>query len=245
MSDGHSCNEKRSFIILGGGELPWIYPLGVELGKFAYVTVIQIGVSFLGGFRKEKWPFDTKHKNFKRVAWTYPPGFNGKLSAIFEIPIRLRLKLLIRNYYKLTGETPYIIMPNPRYYPYIKGIAPQKLVYLNYDDYSKDCGVLGYIPLPEEKMLINRVNTAFCCSQYQVIQFKRRFKKMNSRIFHLPHGANDLYLNLEPNKFDLTNTVCTTGFLSSRYNWNLIYRVAARLLEIQFLFVGNIVKTKL
>ena len=99
-------SKKRTFVILGGAELPWIYPLGVALSKAGFTTAIRLGVSRSLFSHKVAWPFEENPENFNRVSWTYPPGFNGTLSCFFTFFIRARLKKLIRYHVRLSGEHP-------------------------------------------------------------------------------------------------------------------------------------------
>lgn len=233
--------NQRSFIIFGGAELPWIYPLGVELSRLGPTTLIRLGASLPLIRRRPVWPFDDSTENLERLSWNYPPGFNGKLARIFTRAIRARLNRIILHHKNSLGELPFIITPYPTFLPYLEDLDASRLIYLNYDDLSVDLGPAGYTHMPEEGTIACRANTILCSSQYQTVQFCDRFKDKSHSIFHMPHGVNELFINPEPLCSPNLNTVCSIGYLSSRYDWKLIHDVIIRLPDVQFLFVGDIV----
>ena len=226
-------SKKMSFIILGGGELPWIYPLGTALSQHGFTSIIRLGAVSSIGRRKIEWPFEEVPDHFERLAWTYPPGFNGKLSIIFKWFIRKRLNRLIQQHKKISGEFPFIITPYPNFFSYIKDIDPNRIAYLNYD----------LLDMPEEDALVNYANIIFCSSHHQACRFSDRYGDKKDNIFHLPHGVNTHFIDPEPMRAAHPNTVCAVGYLSNRYDWVMIHEVVARLPHVQFLFVGDIDKT--
>lgn len=233
-------NSNKSFIILGGAELPWIYPLGVALCQFGKTTIIRLGASTSFFPPKVEWPFNNKPERLTRLSWNYPPGFNGKLSYFFTPLIRSRVKNLIQSHVELTGDYPFIITPYPKFFPYLERANTQRLIYWNYDDLSVEKSEEGRSYLSEEDRLVLKAKVIFCCSKNQMECFHNRFQEKQNQIFHLPHGVHELFIDPIPSRTAYRNTVCVVGCLSARYDWQLIHKVVTRLSTIKFRFVGNI-----
>jgi glycosyltransferase involved in cell wall biosynthesis len=233
---------SQSFIILGGAELPWIYPLGLALNELGKTTIIRLGASTSIRPPPVNWPFAKVPLNFQRLSWNYPPGFNGTFSSLFTWLIRARFRNVIENHYKAVGEEPFVITPYPQFFKYVGKSDPSRLIYLNYDDLAVAGKTGEYTYLAAENKLAQQAGTIFCCSQFQTMEFRSRFKDKSDRIFHSPHGINPSFINPEPLSEPKPNTICIMGALSSRYDWSLIYQVVKKLPSFQFSFIGNIDK---
>jgi len=231
---------SQSFIVFDA-QLPWIYPLVYELGRFGPSVAINLGVSQAWFHRRVvKWPYVYPDDEVRKEVWSYPPGFNRKLGFIFDRPIRARLAKIIRGLKRQTGEIPYVILPNPRLFQYVEEVDPSHLIYINYDDYSVSFDARGRAEIPAEEKLVGLAGTVLCSSAYQVFRFKERFPACKSKIFHFPHGVHEAFLNPAPDQLSAPPTVCISGRLTSRYDWQLIEEVVARLPAVRFVFVGVI-----
>jgi teichuronic acid biosynthesis glycosyltransferase TuaH len=228
---------KPGFIVLGA-ELPWIHPLAVELGRLCPTVGISLGASFSLRRRRPPLPFDAGSSRATFESWTYPPGFNGKLAPLFTRSIRARVNRTVRRIEAETGEAPFVVIPDPGFLPYVTDVTPGRLIYLNYDDYS---GAGPSAVRNAEIALVQRAGTILCSSQYQTMRFKRKFPDRQHDIFHLPHGVHESFINADPATFPDATSVCSVGYLSSRYDWELIEQVVRALPDIRFTFVGDIV----
>ena len=230
---------SQSFITFEA-ELPWIYPLAFELGSFGPSVAISLRASSNPFRRSVNWPYPDPEDRIRKEVWSYPPGFNRKLGFLFDWPIRSRLNETIRRLFEKTGSKPYVILPNPRFLPYVRDVDPAKLIYLNYDDYSIDFNTIDRAESSMEEALIKQAKIILCASAYQTKNFKERFPLACPRIFHFPHGVHKDFINPDPSQAPGALTVCVNGRLTSRYDWELIEEVVTRLPAVMFLFVGAI-----
>lgn len=226
--------------VVFGAELPWIFPLAVELGRHGPALGINLGASRRLFRRGTTWPFDDPQGRLTKETWSYPPGFNGTFARLFDRTIRARLMKKMRRLRRQTGEWPYIVTPYPHFLRYLLELDPSRLIYVNYDDNSPSPDAAGRSKLPEEDAIVARAGTVLCNSQYQTAAFKQRFAQKAHAIFHLPHGVHERFLNPAPLGRPEPNTVCVVGVLSSRYDWRLIHEVAERLPAVTFCFAGEI-----
>ncbi|MBU2538857.1 MAG: hypothetical protein KKH22_10500 [Proteobacteria bacterium] len=222
-------------------ELPWIYPLVYELGSFGPSMAISLGASSLFLRRRSmSWPYVYSGDRTKKELWTYPPGFNRRLGFFFDRPIRAKLNKHIRRLYEQTGKKPYVILPNPRLFQYVRDVDPAQLIYLNYDDYSVDFSTGVRLDNPAEDALIHKARMVLCASDFQMNRFKERFPSQKSKVFHFPHGVHSNFINPLPGKSPKGHSVCVVGWLGSRYDWRLIKEVVTKLKGVTFYFVGEI-----
>lgn len=233
---------SQPFIVFGA-ELPWIYPLAYELGSFGPSLAISLGASSFSFRRRSvRWPFTYPGDQTRREVWSYPPGFNRRLGFFFNQSIRSRLNKHIKQLYEQTGEKPYVILPDPRLFQYVRDVDPAQLIYLNYDDYSVDFSTGVIIDNPNEDALIDKAGVVLCSSDFQMNSFKMRFPSKKSNIFHFPHGVHGDFINPSPEKLPKEASVCVVGWLGSRYDWKLISEVVTKLQDVTFYFVGEIRK---
>jgi teichuronic acid biosynthesis glycosyltransferase TuaH len=228
--------SNPGFIIFGGAELPWIYPLGVELAAYGPTALISLGT-----FARELlWPFDDEPKGLIRLNWAYPPGFNGKFSFFFVKLIQGRLNKIIDLYQRQTGVAPYVIVPEPSFEKFLPDQDRCGIIYWNYDDYS--VGRTGEAALrfkAAEELLLKKAKLILTSSHRQSEKFKQYTTSKAHSIFHFPHGVQESFLNPSPELAPGKNRVCCVGSLTDRYNWQLIFEVTSRLPNVEFIFVGE------
>jgi glycosyltransferase involved in cell wall biosynthesis len=140
-----------------------------------------------------------------------------------------------------TGVEPVVVVPYPNFFTYVRDVQPSSLVYWNYDDYSLDDSGAS-IESVDEANLASHAGTILCSSHYQSVRFRERLPKKAHDVFHFPHGTHRSFINPHPSRRPKPDTVCCVGYLSSRYDWNLIHEVVKRLPHVRFYFVGDIVK---
>ena len=231
---------NQPIVIFGGAELPWIYPLGVELARFGPTSLIRVDVSFSLARRALSWPFDDSPTGLSKTVWTFPPGFNGKLSFLFARSIRSRLDRVVHDLEERYGTSPYVIIPVPSFEPYTSNIEGAKLAYLNYDDFSTYSNTGHRHDNPFERALVERAGTILCSSRYQSDSLRQRFPEKEDAFWHLPHGVHECFLNRSPDDAPARDTVCIVGALTARYDWALIQEVVARLPAVEFSFCGEV-----
>lgn len=229
----------KAFVVLEA-ELPWVYPLALELGECGPTVAVSLGASGVPFRRKVSWPFEDPDGRVTNEVWTYPPGFNGTLAPLFNRSVRARLQRAILVLRSRSGESPYIVTPYPPFFPYVRDVEPSRVVYLNYDDYAVSAGPGRWSDMPHEAALVKHAGTVVCSASYQVTRFKEKFSGKRDAVFHLPHGVHESFLNPAPLRPPEPNTLCSVGNLTSRYDWKLIHEVATRLPEVTFCFVGNV-----
>ena len=237
---GPADTHESAFIIFGSPQVPSVYSLGVALAQLRSTSLVRLGASYLPFSTAPLWPVDDAAQGLSRTAWTYPPGFNGKLSRLFTRTIRERLQRVVRGHEERHGVAPYVITPHPRFERYTSGIEEEKLVYLNYDDYATYTKAGVRIENPLEPLLVARAGTVLCSSRYQRDRFARRFPEKADAFWHLPHGVHVTSLNPAPGDAPLKDTVCVVGALTARYDWALIEEVVNRLPAVEFSFCGEI-----
>lgn len=225
--------NKRSFIILGGAGLPWVYPLAVELGRSSPTVAINLTTAIPFGGNTSRWSYDDPEGLTQRETWSYIPGFSSKFKFIFRLLIRNRLNMLIKDLYRRSGEHPYVIVMFPWDYPYVSDVVSDHLIYLNYDDY------LLNEKNSLEKKLIGHAGVILCSSSFQAERFKKSFPERELNVFHFPHGVHDTFINARSEQSFDPKSVCIVGRLSARYDWKLIYEVVTQLFDVTFSFVGD------
>jgi len=226
--------NKRSFIILGGAGLPWVYPLAMELGKSSPTVAINLMAAMPLAGNVSRWSYDDPEGLTQRETWSYIPGFSSKLKCIFRPLIKNRLNILMKALYRRTGKQPYVIVMFPWDHPYVSDVDSDHLIYLNYDDYSVN------EKNPMEKQLVQQAGTILCSSISQTKRFQNGFPHRKSDIFHFPHGVHNAFINNHPDHSFDVNSVCIVGMLTVRYDWKLIYEVVTQLSEVIFYFVGDL-----
>lgn len=232
--------KGRALIFLGGAELPWIYPLGVELARLMPTLLLRVGASWSLRRPAVSWPFDDHPPGLMTEAWTYPPGFNGRLGPLFTTLVRARVRAARQMMAKRFGARASVVISDPKFEKYSRDLEEDSCIYLNYDDYSTH-GPGSRAESPFERQLVQRSGTVFCASQYQCQAFKERFSDKVGSVFHLPHGVHDSFVNPSPTEVS-TRTVATVGSLTARYSWKLIGEVVDRLPDVRFVFAGEVVR---
>ena len=249
MSSTRSRSQRRSvpphmresgFVIFGSPQVPSVYSLGVALAQLRSTSLVRLGASYLPFSTGPLWPVDDAAQGLSRTAWTYPPGFNGKLSRLFTRTIRDRFERAVRGHQERDGIAPYVITPHPRFARYTSGVDEDRLVYLNYDDYATYTKAGARIENPLEPLLVARAGTVLCSSRYQRDRFAQRFPEKADAFWHLPHGVDEAALNPAPGESPVKDTVCVVGALTARYDWALIEQVVDRLPAVEFSFCGEI-----
>lgn len=228
----------RSFLVLGA-EPPWIYPLASELSAIGPTVAVSLGASSSIRRRTVAWPFPDSGPNLRHALWTYPPGFNGALSSVFGMAIRRRLASACERLRAESGAAPWVIVAYPLFAAYVRDVAPDRLVYWNYDDYSV-LSASGRTQAAGEADLAERAGTILCSSAWQTERFRESLRDRREKVFHFPHGVHTSFLNSVPAESPDPNTVCSVGALTGRYDWTLIRHVVTSLPDVTFSFIGEL-----
>ena len=231
---------NESFLMFGGAELPWMYPLGVALAAYGPTTVVRIGVRRSWSAPEVRWPFDDVAKEFERESWSYPPGFNGALRPAFGPLLRRRRRALEGRLTNRSGVAPYVIVPEPSFAPHVLDVPADRLIYGCYDDYASYTADGVRCEAPYEQQLVERAAATFCSSIFRADALRERFPDRASRIHHLAHGVHPQFLAPASESGGKTEMVCVSGALTARYDWRVIEHVVTQLPNVTFVFVGEI-----
>ena len=234
--------SSPSFVFLGGGELPWVYPLGAALADHGPTTIIRLGATRSLRRTPVTWPFEEVPARLERLAWDYPPGFAGRFAPLFTPLLQVRTRALLARMEQLAGRAPFVVISDPRFGRFVPSVPAEGLAYLNFDDLaSYDESARGR-EHPAESECIRRAGTTLCASRFQTDRFKAMYAARAADIFHLPHGVHPGFLNPCPAAAAANGTVCVVGALTARYDWDLIISVVTALADVEFAFVGEIGK---
>jgi glycosyltransferase involved in cell wall biosynthesis len=215
---------------------PWVYALAENLaqqGNPSYaVTVYDWRTKRIFN---PKWPARPCPEALKRAAWTYPPGFMGRLEPLFRPFLKARWGSALR---ELGSAAPWVVNPYPWLVESFRGLAPGRMIYFNLDDYQLYRPERTELVTREEDELVGRSELILCLAQTQVAAFQRRYPAKADRVRHLPLAAVEPFLNPAPEGGFRENTVGYIGNLIDRVDWKLVLAVAKRMPETEFVFVG-------
>lgn len=215
-----------SYLFLGGDNIV-LYPLACALAKVCPSIAISLRATYKFS-RKVSWPYLDHGVPIEKRIWSYPPGFNSKFNFIFNFAIRARLNQAISELSQQSGKPVIVVISDVSLLKYVEHIASDRLIYLNYDEN------------PYEFRPLNRAGLVLCSSIFQTRKFQHFFPLKKSNIVHFPHGVYEKAINPQCSPSQLEKAVCIAGYLSSRYNWHLIYELVLRLPYVDFFFVGQI-----
>jgi hypothetical protein len=161
----HGAMTRYSFVVLGGADLPWIYPLGVELARFGPAALVCLRASRTLTLPPPAWPFEDDQPNVEKRVWTYPSGFNGSLSMLFNAQITRRVDRLVTDMARVHGAVPYVVVPEAAFGRYTAHVDAAKLIYWNYDDHAKHAADGARLEDESETALARRAAAVICSSR--------------------------------------------------------------------------------
>ncbi len=225
----------QSFLFLSANT-PWVYALAKELAVDAPVTAMQL--YDLPNYRRlrPQWPEEDSTVRRRRVVM--PPGYAGSLERLHRPLMRGIIKAEALRLQRQAGEASFVIAPYPYLAPWVRFVAPERLVYYNLDDYALYNPPRANSIRVQEDELIAQAGTTLCLSTYQVEQLSKRNPHHADKIRHFPLGVTDEFLNPNPERAPMANTVGYVGNLADRVDWPLVAAVADLLPEVSFHFVG-------
>ena len=216
---------------------PWLEGPARGLSQHVPVTALQ-HVNF--GSKNKLGLVDASDRTgFTCRTHSYPPGFAGKLSALFAPIIRAGVNRAFAAMTPTNRIRPQVICPFPYCEPWVCDIPAGNLVYYNVDDYAQYAWANKQQVRAREDALIARAHATICVSIHQAKAFRQRHPSHASKIHHLPHGLAPDMLNPEPETPPRKNVVGYVGNLSDRVDWVFVDKVAGHAPELDFEFVGN------
>ena len=232
----NAIKSQRPILVLAANT-PWVYALTQALS--VNTPVIALRLLDLPNYRRLKplWPETASAVN--RVSVVMPPGYAGTLELIFRPIMRTIIKYHQRRLRKLSGLDPLVIVPYPFLIPWVRHVSGDHLVYYNLDEYRfyqphRTERVLG-----QEQELIARAGLTICLSLHQVETLQARNPLHADKIRHFPLGVVEDFLNPEPERVPLPNSVGYVGNFSDRVDWEFVAAVAMLMPDVQFYFVGQ------
>ena len=214
-----------------------IYLLAEALAAQGPTTVVQ-----LMDYRNRaglRWP-PQRAGGLRREAWTFPPGYGGKLAWLFRPWVRARVERALRQLTAAadSARPPIVVVPFPYVTPALRGVPGDQLVYYNLDDYSLYPRGWSDTVAASEEELIRRSRVVACASRYQAKRFRARFP--DKQIVHLPLAVPPKFLNHRPQppEAGAVFDVGYVGTLNDRVDWRFCAAVAERCPDVCFTFVG-------
>ncbi len=223
-------------IFLGNSDLPWIAPLRNMLQKEGNAIAIKVIVKFDLQTIINFFNFFSKSSCDQNFIYKVPQGFNNKLNFIYKKKLSNYIDLVVRESMKTCNQAPCIFVSDISFAKYLYKCERYKIVFLIYDyDIRQNT-------ITEIYSQFFRLCDVILCSSYQLsLKIKKVNPIIENKIVYFPHGSNLNFINPKPNILNLETNIVVNGYLSARYDWELIYAVISRLPKIKFLFVGNIV----
>jgi len=228
-----------SFLFLGANT-PWTYGLAEALAQSHPTQAVQFYDWQTHRAFKPNWSQRHPPKFLNRTIEVLPSGYAGRLEWIFRGYIRSWVKNWCRQLQRQSGQSPWIIAPEPYLYPWVTDIPHTRLIYFNVDDY------VLYRPdrkeqiLVQERQLMKETELTLCSAQFQVKALKARYPEQAAQIYHFPHGLVESCLNPNPQQSVEPMTVGYVGTLGDRLDWKLIDQVIQACPDITFIFVGGL-----
>jgi len=227
---------SSSYLVFGI-ELPWVFPLATELARLAPTLGIRFGASWTP--RRKPWPFRDPYGQLETCDWTYPPGFNGTFGGIFRSRIRQRLEEAQNAMQRRCGNRPYVVVPYPVLLDYLDVVNDDHLIYLNHDEYGRVQPDGSVVDDPREAELLRRAVLVLANSRRQAERLRVRREPLGP-VHHLPHGVHEAFINPDPLRPPMDQSICAVGYLTGRYDWALIEKVVEAMADVIFRFVGEI-----
>ena len=228
--------SQPSFLVLAANT-PWVYALAQNLAPHGAVTAVRM-LDWANDARlKPQWPETAS--DVRRVPLTMPPGYAGRLEALFRPWMRHAVDRERSRLRQVSGSEPFVICPYPFIAPWIRHIPGDRIVYYNLDDYALYDARRVERNRALEGEIVRRAVLSICLSQHQVDALRARHPDSASRIRHFPLGVVEAFLNPEPEKAPVGKTVGYVGNMSDRVDWHFVAEVARRVPEATFHFVGN------
>jgi FkbM family methyltransferase len=187
---------------------------------------------------KPQWPETASGVN--RVSIVMPPGYAGTLEPLFRPLMRTlvaREQLRLR---RMAGSDPVVVAPYPYLAPWVRGVPGGHLVYYNLDEYPMYEPARKQRILRQEGELVAHAGLTVCLSAQQVKTLRARNPMHADRIRHFPLGVVEDFLNPEPQRVPLRDTVGYVGNLSDRVDWEFISSVAWLMPDAKFHIVGRL-----
>jgi teichuronic acid biosynthesis glycosyltransferase TuaH len=232
--------SKNRFLVLAANT-PWLCHLGNALADEFTTEIVQI-FDFLNFIRsRPEWPEGLNGRHLGKSRIVLPSGFAGSLSRVLQPAISRKVfKFLRSEYPRDLATNNWVIVPYPWLLPSVRKIPGESLVYYNLDDYTLYRPQRAKRILDQENELIQKARFTVCISRYQRKRLSKRLPGQSSRIFYLPLGVAEAFINQHPNVIPDQPRVGYIGNLSERVDWKFVYEVATQCPTLQFVFVGSI-----
>lgn len=176
-----------------------------------------------------------------------PPGWMKRYPRLGMLPLARTVRSWQRRH--AAGAPLALVMTYPYYLSLADRLRPDRLVYLNLDDYAQ------YWPRCAEEVrrleleAVRRSDLTICVSHVRCHELRAAVPGAAGRILHLPHGAPALALTPAPldraeaPPDDIAHCrrplLGYFGSLEDRIDWPLLDRLAARFPEASLVLIGR------
>lgn len=228
---------ERPVLVLAANT-PWVYALAQALSDYTHVTALRL--LDLPNYRRLKPQWPETASAICRVSIVMPPGYAGALEPLFRPLMRTLIARQQRRLRKLSGLDPLVIVPYPFLTPWVRDVPGDRLVYYNLDEYPFYEPRRAERILKQERELVASAGLTICLSLHQVKTLQARNPAHADRIQHFPLGVVEDFLNPEPERRPLPDSVGYVGNLSDRVDWEFVSAVARLMPDAKFHFVGQV-----
>lgn len=223
-------------VLILAANTPWVYALGQALADHAAVTAVRI--LDLPNYRRLKPVWPESESAVRRVSVVMPQGYAGALAGPMRPVMQAMVAYHQRALRRRSGQEPLVLVPYPYAAPWVRHVPTRRLVYYNLDEYPLYQPERTQRILQLEGELVARAGLTLCLSHHQVATLSARNPGTAHKLRHFPLGVVEGFLNPDPQRAPLPNSVGYVGNLSDRVDWQFVADVAALLPDVTFFFVG-------
>ncbi len=228
--------DHLSFLFLSVNA-PWIASLADSVAQSAAVSRVR----FLDWYNYARLRPDWAHANsddssLKTIA--LPPGYAGLVEPLFRPFIRFWLACWVRKLEVKGKARPFVVCPYPYLAPWVRDVAPDRLIYYNFDDYRLYNPTRANTIQKLEDELVRRSTHVFCASNKQTERLRATHPEKADRITHLCNGVPDAFFAVDFSSSAEGLLVGYVGNLSDRVDWYFVRDTVKLCPNVTFRFAG-------
>ncbi|MDP3868370.1 glycosyltransferase [Phenylobacterium sp.] len=230
--------EAPGFLFLNANT-PWVYALAQALSAHRSTTALRLYDWPNYRRLKPQWP-ETDSLTRRRMI-VMPPGYAGRLEALFGVPMPLVFAGERGRLRRATGGAePWVIACYPYLARWTRHVPGERLIYYNLDEYTFYEPHRSHLIRSLERELVERSALTLCLSVEMVRRLRERHPDRAARIQHFPLGMVESFLNEAPDDLPIVNSIGYVGNLTNRVDWDFFHAVARRTPELRYAVVGKL-----